>query len=119
MKCASEHDRPADETGCRNKRRTCARLHAASNRVSRRRKNRATRKRPFSLGRKRPRRACDTNHRMPFLRLHDSGLNLDFAIVLKLAAACGLFATKTTSRTSENVPVVRVAGRFDNPHWLS
>ena len=44
MKCASEHDRPADEKGCRNK-RSCARLHAASNRVYRRRKNRATRKR--------------------------------------------------------------------------
>ena len=34
------------------------------------------------------------NHRMPFLRLYGSGLNLDFAIVLKFAATCGPFATK-------------------------
>jgi hypothetical protein len=34
------------------------------------------------------------NHRMPFLRLYGSGLNFDLAIVLKLAATCGPFATK-------------------------
>ena len=34
------------------------------------------------------------NHRMPFLHLYGSGLNLDFAIVLKFAATCGPFATK-------------------------
>jgi hypothetical protein len=59
------------------------------------------------------------NHRMPFLRLYGSGLNLDFAIVPKLAATCGPFATKRHRGTSENVPALRFAGRFDNPHSLS
>jgi hypothetical protein len=53
------------------------------------------------------------NHRMPFLLLPDRVLNLKIEIVTKLAATCGLFATR---RHHVRKAILR---GFDNPRLLS
>jgi hypothetical protein len=48
----------------------------------------------------------------PFLRLRGTNLDLKIATVTKLAATCGLFATKGQSRSESSTE------GFDNPRLL-